>query len=316
MKQPTNISTQQLVKLYRQAIQKGLPLEKVEAKVSKKIDRLAVSTKIEAQEEEKRISKIKHRLPKKIRYGALFLPILFITLGLFLLGNAITPIFSYYSPQIPKFNQAQLSVPIPKEEVLDVTPLVIAKTESPGAILGKTSQTKTGPVILDTQLDFTNLTNWFKDDRSEALKKIQNNTMYRLDIPKINLENALVKIGGSNLDENLIAYPGTAFPGELGSPVIFGHSVLRQFYNPKENNPRRYISVFSYIMTLKRGDEIYLTHDGAKYTYKVTEKTDVKPEDTYILAQNYDKRTLKLVTCVPEGTSLRRGVVTAELVSE
>jgi len=47
----------------------------------------------------------------------------------------------------------------------------------------------------------------------------------------------------------------------------------------------------------------------------VTDKTDVKPEDTYILAQQYDNRKLKLVTCVPEGTYLRRGVITAELVS-
>jgi sortase (surface protein transpeptidase) len=39
----------------------------------------------------------------------------------------------------------------------------------------------------------------------------------------------------------------------------------------------------------------------------------VKPEDVFILEQNYEEKTLKLVTCVPEGTYLRRGVITATL---
>ncbi len=44
--------------------------------------------------------------------------------------------------------------------------------------------------------------------------------------------------------------------------------------------------------------------------------TEVQPTDTFILAQRYDVRQLKLVTCVPEGTVLRRGVVIATLVKE
>jgi sortase A len=67
---------------------------------------------------------------------------------------------------------------------------------------------------------------------------------------------------------------------------------------------------------LEPGDRIYITQDNIRYTYVVQSKTDVKPTDTYILSQNYSSRTLKLVTCVPEGTYLRRGVVTAQLVKE
>ena len=314
MKQTNQISSKQLVDLYRQAIQRDLSLDKLEKKISKKLDKIRVSQQIESKEEQERVDQIKHRLPKRIRYGALILPIVFIVLGVFLLGNAITPIAQYYASSLPNLSRQQLKAPIPKEEVLDVTPLVVAQTESSSTVLGSSSQTATGPVILDTELDYTNLTNWFKDERSDVLKKVQNNTVYTLDIPELEISNANVRIGGTNLDESLIAYPGTAFPGELGAPVIFGHSVLRQFYNPSERNPRRYNSIFSYIMTLEKGDEIYLTQDGAKYKYVVTDKTDVKPEDTYILAQQYDSRKLKLVTCVPEGTYLRRGVITAELV--
>jgi LPXTG-site transpeptidase (sortase) family protein len=67
-------------------------------------------------------------------------------------------------------------------------------------------------------------------------------------------------------------------------------------------------------MTLKKGDEIKILDDGITYTYQVMEKTEVKPEDTYILAQRRDAKLLKLVTCTPEGTYLRRGVVTAQLI--
>jgi sortase (surface protein transpeptidase) len=48
----------------------------------------------------------------------------------------------------------------------------------------------------------------------------------------------------------------------------------------------------------------------------VQEKTEDKPTDVYILNQQYDAARLKLVTCTPEGTYLRRGVVTAQLVSK
>jgi LPXTG-site transpeptidase (sortase) family protein len=66
-------------------------------------------------------------------------------------------------------------------------------------------------------------------------------------------------------------------------------------------------------MTLKIGDEIIVRDDAITYTYKVTSKTEVKPTDVFILDQDQTSRQLKLVTCVPEGTTLRRGVVTAVL---
>ncbi len=47
--------------------------------------------------------------------------------------------------------------------------------------------------------------------------------------------------------------------------------------------------------------------------YGVKEKTEVKPTDLFILDQDKSVRELKLVTCTPEGTTLRRGVVTAVL---
>ena len=171
-------------------------------------------------------------------------------------------------------------------------------------------------MILDQALDFTDLSNWFNEDLEVAELATSEFVEYSLDIPSLNISNAKVRVGGNDLNQSLIHYPGTGLPGQLGAPVIFGHSVLRQFYNPSEKNPRRYNSIFSKIMLLEKGDKIYLTKDGVKYTYLVQSRTEVKPDDTFILAQRYDVRQLKLVTCTPEGTTLRRGVVTAQLVKE
>lgn len=309
MNEQQQISPRQLAKIYRQALEQGLPLDKLEEKVARRFDKLATSQKIEKKAEKEKIKKMKHRLPPLVRYGAMALPVVFLVVGLYLLGSATWPIVRYYTDTLPDLAQAKLIAPIPQEEILDVTPSInhtqVAGAESPS----------TGPIILDTELDFTDLSNWFSDDRSLALEDRSDEVVYTIDIPSVDIENAEVKVGGTNLDESLIAYPGTALPGDTGAPVIFGHSVLRQFYNPGENNPRRYNSIFSYIMTLQPGDEIFVTENNTTYKYVVREKTEVKPEDTYILAQQHNSRLLKLVTCVPEGTYLRRGVVTAELVS-
>lgn len=313
MTKQTSFSSQQLVEIYRRAVDKGLSLEKLERKIGRKLEQQEVSQKIGRKNEKERVNKMRRSLPRPVRYGALILPVVFIGVGLFLLGNAVVPLSSYYVANFSQLTQNKLIAPIPAEEVLDVTPLVMEKVV--GGQTAGVSDTQDGPVILDTELDYTNLSNWFEDERSQALVAAETETEYNLDIPEIEIEDAKVVIGGTNLDESLIAYPGTALPGETGAPVIFGHSVLRQFYNPSPKNPRRYNSIFSYIMTLEPGDAIYLTHEGAEYKYVVRDKTEVKPEDTYILAQQHHSRQLKLVTCVPEGTYLRRGVVTAELVS-
>ena len=209
----------------------------------------------------------------------------------------------------PALQASNLYSPIPKEEVLDVVPLVVSTHGDVAAATDEVSQ----PKIMDIELDYTNLKNWFEEPM-DTLEQENYSSEYMIEIPKLDIENAKVHIGGTNLNKSLIQYPGTALPGDVGAPVIFGHSVLRQFYNPSEKNPNRYNSIFSTIMTLKNGDKIYLTHEGIKYEYVVLDKTEVKPEDTYILAQRNDAKLLKLVTCTPEGTYLRRGVITAQLV--
>lgn len=304
----------ELIALYRKALLNGVPLTDVEEKVQHHTTRLQVTETVEIVELEESTEEIQSSLPRFVRVGAFILPALFLTIGLYLVGSAVVPILAYYVTTAPDLRSTNLVAPIPKEEILDVTPLVITETDQPA------EKSITPPKIIAEAMDYTNLSNWFENaslpnlaGQAQAQENIQE---YIIDIPELNVSNAVVNVGGSNLDESLIAYPGTALPGDLGAPVIFGHSVLRQFYNPSEKNPRRYNSIFSTIMTLKKGDKIYVTADGVKYTYIVQDKTEVKPEDVYILNQDYGAKKLKLVTCTPEGTYLRRGVVTAQLIQE
>lgn len=237
------------------------------------------------------------------------LPGVSMTLGSILLANAFWPILSYFIFVSPQLQRARLVSPLPDVTVVRQTAIAPAQAAGVETIR---------PKIIRDDLDYTNLSSWFPQSESQLaeLSDPVEEKEYIISIPAVNIENARVRVGGLNLDEGLIQYPGTADPGELGAPVIFGHSTLRQFYNPSEKNPRRYLSIFSKIMTLKPGDEIYIDYDGIRYTYVVSKKVEVKPEDTYILEQEYAARQLKLVTCVPEGTYLRRGIVLAQLATK
>ena len=321
MSQSNNLELdrKELIKLYRQALLENGSYEEVEAQVEEKLARLTVTQEVEKTVDDKHRQQAVKSVPAIIRLGATFVPIFLIVVGLFLLGSAVVPIIGFYLKNLPA--SPTLIAPIPQEIILSTTPLVVAQTARSGELGHEMSQIRQGPIIVDAELDYTNLSNWFEDqmvadlvNRTSLLSKQTGE--YVLEIPKLDVNNAVVKIGGTNLEESLIQYPGTSLPGKPGSPVIFGHSLLRHFYNPSENNPRRYASIFSKIMLLERGEKIYLTHDNVKYTYIVQSKTEVKPDDTFILAQRYDVRQLKLVTCTPEGTTLRRGVITAQLVKD
>lgn len=234
------------------------------------------------------------------------LPPVLVTLGSLMIANVAWPILHYQFFISPQLAQTELLIPVSQEQVVYANPQAtkieeVAQVPStnPGAVLGQ-------------EADFTKAQNWFPSQTYTEPRESKI-THYTITIPKVDVYDAVVEIGGEDLSKSLIQYPGTANPGQLGSPVVFGHSVLRQFYNPEKSNPRRYISIFSKIMTLENGDEIFVDFDGIRYSYIVKDKFEVRPEDVYILQQRYNNYELKLVTCVPEGTYLRRGVLVAQL---
>lgn len=164
--------------------------------------------------------------------------------------------------------------------------------------------------VLSARSDYTQAENWFPQaDFSE--KKIESKiTHYTISIPKFNIEDATVEIGGQDLSKSLIHYPGTALPGQLGATIIFGHSVLPQFYSPDN-----YMAIFSLIPTMELGDDIFVNFDGIRYTYRVIDKVEVKPDNLSVLDQPYDNEYLRLITCTPPGTYLRRGIISAALIN-
>lgn len=133
---------------------------------------------------------------------------------------------------------------------------------------------------------------------------------YTLSMPKLKLENVSVQINGTDLTKNAIQYPGTSLPGTRGNTVIFGHSTLAQLY--KVGDP---LSIFNPIVKAKVGDEINIYYDGIHYRYLVKSTEEIKPTHIEVLAQNYDRYDLTLITCTPLGTFLHRFVVHAELVN-
>jgi len=302
-----------IVSLYREAMAKGLPVDDVDQVIQKWHNRQTVTEQVETNADENREYNLKHQIPAIIRYGALLVPFSFIAIGIFLVGNAVVPLAQYYFESTVPTAQAKMISPVPDNAVVTVA----TETAAPTSLADSSISLGSGPQIIDEDLDYTNLANWFAGAVPDQLAADgATEDTYIIDIPSLDIKEAEVTLGGTDLDESLIQYPGTAEPGDSGSPVIFGHSVLRQFYNPSLKNPRRYVSIFSTIMTMEPGEEIFVTHEGVRYRYLVESKTEVQPEDVYILTQEYDARRLKLVTCTPEGTYLRRGVVTAVLEAD
>ncbi len=225
---------------------------------------------------------LSHRLEKQKKMALFWrgISVFVVVIGLIFIGNAALPILLY------ELSNRQFSHRF-------TSPLT---TE--GATLGEEAQT-----------DYSNPKSWFSV--APVLPPQPSRiTHYNLSIPELGIEEATVQIGGEDLMTSLIHYPGTALPGQYGNSVIFGHSVLPQFFNPED-----YKTIFSTLPTLEKGDEIFVDFDGIRYRYLVRKIIEAKPDDVSILEQNYDSQWLSLITCVPPGTYLKRLIVRAQLVA-
>ena len=159
--------------------------------------------------------------------------------------------------------------------------------------------------------DYTKAENWFENvDATEFAK--DEFKYFSLSIPKLKIEAATVIVGGEDLSDSLIQFPGTALPGKVGNSVIFGHSILPQYYDPDN-----YLAIFSTLPTLEKGDEVVVDYDGITYKYIVREMFEVRPSDIQILEQSTSSSYITLVTCTPPGHPLKpkRLIVRAELVT-
>ncbi len=137
-------------------------------------------------------------------------------------------------------------------------------------------------------------------------------------IPKINVEipadytqtsiNESIIEGA--LENGIVHYPTTVFPGQTGNAAYFGHSSNNIF------NKGKYKFAFVLLHTLVNGDTFYLTYHDQVYVYKVISRTIVDPSQVGVLGPVPGQTaTATLITCDPPGTSLRRLVVVGQQIT-
>ena len=130
-----------------------------------------------------------------------------------------------------------------------------------------------------------------------------------ISIPKLNIVNAKVSVGGTDLSKSLIHFLPTTLPGENGNVNIFGHSNLPYYYNPKD-----YTSIFTYLPSLEKGDKVYVKMAEKTLQYEVFDLFIVQPDEVSVLDQIYDDSYISMFTCIPPGTTAMRAVIRARLV--
>lgn len=110
------------------------------------------------------------------------------------------------------------------------------------------------------------------------------------------------------LQRGVVHYPGTALPGNAGNVVVFGHS-SGQVWAPGD-----YKFVFTHLEKLRENDIVSLSHEGIRYSYRITGTKVVPPTDVSVLTPT-ENHTLTLITCTPVGTNKSRLIVTAEQIN-
>jgi len=228
---------------------------------------------------------------KIINYFSYF----FLIVGSFLLFWAFYPIISFeiYSQT---FLSKDFKTPVIFNE--------INQSIKNGLVLGSFN------VFSNNLSDFTNVNLWFP---SIVKNKVNKDNFfvkqYFLSIPKLNIKDAVVLVGGDDLSKSLIHYLPKTMPGELGNVAIFGHSTLPQLYKPHD-----YKSIFTFLPSLQKGDKIFIKVEDVVYQYEVFEMFVVLPSEISVLNQKLDASYLTLITCVPPGTYWKRLVVKAKLI--
>ena len=208
--------------------------------------------------------KRKIHLPlSRTRHSKKTLSLIFFVFGFFAIGNAVIPILNY------EFRYSRRFVRL-------ISPLSVDHYNKKALIniSAKASDQATK--------DYTLISSWFEEKPLETQKNFGNNTttFYTISIPRLKIDHATVEVGGEDLKKSLVQYPETAPPGQLGNAVIFGHSVMPQFFSPTD-----YMSIFSTLYRLKPGDEIFVHYDSVNYRYLVEDLFEVQPTDLSALQQ-------------------------------
>ena len=212
------------------------------------------------------------------------LPLLLIISGIFCLLIVLSPLANY---SFFKFIRPTPQFLDPADTSEYPAPIVINSADSAG---------------------FVPASDWFVKTIPLPKPVLTSITHFTLSIPRLGLSGVSVEVNGTDLKKNPIHYPGTALPGDYGNAVIFGHSALPQLF--RSGNP---ITIFNPLLQAKLGDSVIVNFANIRYDYQITAITEVSPDEIEVLAQNYSRRELTLITCAPLGTYWHRLVVRAQI---
>ena len=230
------------------------------------------------------------------KQAAHFLSYLSLTVGALLLFWSVYPFISF-EIYARLFIQRNLATPVSNNRNL-------ASASDTNSVLGVSN------VYSSNLRDFVQADQWFPSKpQTEPPAKIEIKEYY-LSIPKLNIVNAKVAVGGTDLTRALVHYLPTTLPGENGNVAIFGHSSLPYNYNAKD-----YRTIFTYLPSVEKGDKIYAKVGNKSFEYEVFDIFIVTPDQVSILDQKYDASYMTVVTCVPPGSTQDRLVVRSKLVN-
>ena len=126
------------------------------------------------------------------------------------------------------------------------------------------------------------------EEKKEETPTYQVDYIGYLEIPKINLKKGFLDKNDSNnnVDINLYVSPTSSYPDvEKGNLIIAGHSGYG------------WNAFFHTLYKVNKGDYLYVTYKGKKYTYQIDNIYKQNKTGTISIYRNYEKTTLTLVTC-------------------
>lgn len=234
------------------------------------------------------MAKYKYHQKRNFKLFGKILSVVIILIGAGFFAYTFFPLISWQIYFAPAFASQKIDSPIPQHSVINpasVTSLISTATNNVNS-------------------DYTNAYNWYPGyEKNETFK-----VSYTIDIPKIEIEGAVVTNEDADLTKHLVQYNSDTHPPKMGNSVIFGHSTLPQLYD--RNN---YKTIFANAYKLGVGDQIFVNIKNERHLYKIESVTVVDPGDTSVLAQNFTDSFITIITCTPPGTIWKRLIIKARI---
>lgn len=141
-------------------------------------------------------------------------------------------------------------------------------------------------------------------------------TNFGIVIPKLGINSKVVpyvdpsdpKIYNAALKQGVAHAATSYFPDQDGSVYLFSHSTNYEWYVKDLN------ALFYLLKNLENKDTVVLIYRNVRYTYQVSDKKIVPPDEIEYLFGRGGKKELILQTCWPPGTVINRMLIFADLV--